>query len=240
VRFDILTLHPAMVAGPLEHSILRRARDAGVLEIAVHDIRDHGLGRHRQVDDTPYGGGAGMVLRADVVAAAIEQVRTDDSRVVLLTPSGDRFDQRRAEQLREVEHLVLVCGHYEGIDARIADWIDATLSIGDYVLTGGELPALVVVEAVARLVPGVLGNAESAADESFSRPGLEYPQYTRPRTWQGREVPEVLLSGHHGAIAAWRQAAAEEVTARTRPDLLEPETLLAALAVPVDRGEAQS
>ncbi len=230
MRLDILSAHPGMVAGPLEHSILKRARDAGVLDIRVHDLRDHAEGRHRQIDDTPYGGGAGMVLRVDVLARAIEAVRGPGSVTLLTSPAGPRFDQARAEALAQVSQLVLVCGHYEGVDARIEGLVDGLVSVGDYVLTGGELPALVVVEAVGRLVPGVLGDAESARDESFSSGLLEYPQYTRPRSWRDREVPEVLLSGHHAAIDAWRQAQALARTAATRPDLLPPEPLLDALA----------
>ena len=229
MRYDVITAHPGMVQGPLEHSILKRARDAGSITVRVHDLRDYAEGRHRQIDDTPYGGGAGMVLRVDVLARAIEAVREPGAVTLLMSPGGDRFGQARAERLAQVSQLVLICGHYEGVDARVEALIDGELSVGDYVLTGGELPALVVIEAVARLVPGVLGNAASSEDESFSSGLLEYPQYTRPREWRGAEVPSVLLSGHHAAIASWRHEQAVARTARVRPDLLAPAALLDAL-----------
>ncbi len=224
MRFDVLTLFPDMVRGPLEHSILGRALAAGRLEVGVHDIRAHGIGRHRVVDDTPYGGGSGMVMRVDVLDAAIAAVRRPDSRVVLMDPAGARFDQAAARRLAAVPHLVLVCGHYEGVDGRVREHlVDEALSIGDYVLTGGELAALVVLDAVARLVPGVLGNPDSLAEESFSGDDprlLEAPCYTRPATWRGWSVPEVLLSGHHARIAAWRRERALALTRRVRPDRL--------------------
>lgn len=225
MRFDVLTLFPAMVEGPLSASILGRARREGRFELGVHDIRAHGLGRHRVVDDTPYGGGSGMVMRVDVVAAAIAAVRRPDSLVVLTEPAGRRFDQRLAEAWAARPHLVVVCGHYEGVDARVREHlVDEVVSIGDYVLTGGEYAAMVIVDAVARLLPGVLGNAASLGEESFA-PGLgiEPPHYTRPPVWEGHAVPEVLLSGHHGRVAAWRRTEARALTARLRPDLLLPE-----------------
>ncbi len=219
---DILTVHPALLRSPLEHSILGRARAAGRIRVGVHDIRDWAEGRHRQVDDTPYGGGPGMVMKVDVVRRAIEALRRPESRVYLMDPGGRVLRQGVAARLARCAHLVLVCGHYEGIDARIERYVHGAISIGDYVLTGGELAALVVVEAAARLVPGVLGNPDSAREESFSgRPLLEHPQYTRPRVYDGVEVPEILLSGNHAAIAAWRRARAVERTERLRPDLLE-------------------
>ncbi len=220
MRVDILTLHPEMVRSPLEHSILGRARTAGLLEIGIHDIREHGLGRHRVVDDTPYGGGAGMVMRVDVVHEALKAVRGPESHVVLMSASGLPFTQERARELASRSHLVLICGHYEGIDARLEGYVDQQIGIGDYVLTGGELAAMVVIDATARLLPGVLGNADSVLDESFSAPMLEYPQYTRPREYDGQEVPPVLLSGHHGAIEAWRREQALARTRARRPDLL--------------------
>ncbi len=237
MKLDILTAHPGMVQGPLEHSILKRAQQAGHVQIRVHDLRDHAEGRHRQIDDTPYGGGAGMVLRVDVVARALEAVRGPDALTLLLSPGGERFDQGRAEELAQQSQLVLVCGHYEGIDARIETLVDGLVSVGDYVLTGGELPALVIVEAVARLIPGVLGNPASALDESFSQGLLEYPQYTRPRVWRDQEVPTVLLSGHHQAIDAWRREQALARTSRVRPDLLAGDLLLAALGPRREKGE---
>ena len=222
MRFDVLTLFPAMVEGPLRQSILGRALDAGRFELGVHDIRAHGVGRHRVVDDSPFGGGSGMVMRVDVVDAAFAQVRGPESRVVLLEPSGARFDQAMAARLATLPHLVLVCGHYEGVDARVREHlVDETVSIGDYVLTGGEYAAAVIVDAVARLLPGVLGNETSTADESFSAGLLEYPHYTRPREYRGWAVPDVLLSGHHGKVEAWRKEQSRQRTRRIRPDLID-------------------
>ena len=220
MRVDILTLHPELVQSPLEHSILARAQRAELLEVAVHDIREHGLGKHRTADDTPYGGGAGMVMRVDVVHAALTDVVTPDSHVVLMSASGEPLTQALAQELSTRPHLVLLCGHYEGIDARIERYVDRQVCIGDYVLTGGELAALVVTDAVARLLPGVLGNAESTVDESFSDRLLEYPHYTRPREYDGVAVPDVLLSGHHAAIDRWRREQALARTRAVRPDLL--------------------
>ena len=222
MRFDLLTLHPEMCRGPLGVSILGRAVDAGRIEIGIKDIRDHGRGRHRTVDDTPYGGGSGMVMRVDVVDEAIASVRRPDSHVVLMDAAGARFTQADAKRLAQHTHLVLVCGHYEGIDGRVREHlVDEALCIGDYVLTGGELPAMVIIDAVARMIPGVLGNPDSAVEESFSEGRLEYPPFTRPRTYRDWEVPEVLLSGHHGNIRRWRQEKGEQLTRRVRPDLIE-------------------
>lgn len=218
-RYDVLTLHPELVTGPLTSSILGRASDNGLLSIGIHDIRDHAEGKHRQADDTPYGGGAGMVLKVDVVARAIRAVRGEGSRVLLTGPSGTRFDQAVAHRLSEEDHLIFVCGHYEGIDARIETLVDEVVSLGDFVLTGGELAACAMIDATARLLPGVLGNADSAQDESFADGLLEYPQYTRPREWEGQAIPEVLLSGHHARIEAWRRARSRERTKARRPDL---------------------
>lgn len=226
MRFDVLTLFPEMVRAPLSASILGRAQAAGHVTLGVHDIREHGVGRHRTVDDTPYGGGSGMVMRCDVVANALGAVRASNGpgKVVLFEPSGHRFDQRMAERFATEPHLVFVCGHYEGVDARFAESLGSdveVVSIGDFVLTGGEYAALVVIDAVSRLLPGVLGNADSARVESFAPGrGLEFPQYTRPREWDGREVPEVLVSGNHAKIEAWRDAMSDERTARVRPDLV--------------------
>lgn len=221
MKFSILTLHPELVRSPLDHSILGRARADGHVEVEVVDIRDHAPGKHRQADDTPYGGGAGMVMKVDVLDAAIQATRSEGSLVLLASPSGRRLDQAWATQLREEAHVVLVCGHYEGVDARVEKLVDGEFSIGDYVLTGGEIPSIVLVEAVSRLLPGVLGNSDSAADESFSSGLLEYPQYTRPREYRGWEVPEVLLSGHHARIEAWRRERALERTLQRRPDLVD-------------------
>ena len=218
-RYDVLTLHPDMVRPMLSSSVLGRAVEAGIIEIGVHDIRDWATDRHRTVDDAPYGGGAGMVMKVDVVARALDAVRRPESRVLLTSPAGRPFDQATAVRLSREPHIVIVCGHYEGIDARIESLVDEEISLGDFVLTGGEIAAVAIVDAVARLVPGVLGNVESAQDESFTAGLLEYPQYTRPRRFRGLEVPEVLLSGHHARIEAWRRAQAEERTRARRPDL---------------------
>lgn len=219
-RYDVLTLHPDLVRGPLTASMLGRAQTAGHLDIRIFDIRDHADGRHRQVDDAPYGGGAGMVMRVDVVAKAVEAAAGDTGRVIHLTPAGTPFTQAAARRLATYSHLVLLCGHYEGIDHRIEHVVDEEISLGDFVLTGGELAACAVVDAVARLQPGVLGNDQSAVEESFSEGLLEHPQYTRPRAWRGHEVPDILLSGHHARVEAWRAEQAKERTARLRPDLL--------------------
>ncbi len=220
MRFDLITLHPEICAAPVQHSIIGRARDAGHISVAVHDMRRWAIGRHRQADDTPYGGGSGMVLRVDVVDRAIDAVRGETGHVVLMEPSGVPFTQRQAVRLASLEHLVFVCGHYEGIDDRVRQHlVDETLSIGDYVLTGGELAALVVLDAVARLIPGVLGNADSIKDESFSHGLLEYPHFTRPRSYRGWDVPGVLISGHHARIARWRKEQARLRTLAIRPDL---------------------
>ena len=224
MRFDLLTVHPEMCRGPIEHSMLARARAAGVITVEIHDIRAHGIGKHRQVDDTPYGGGSGMVLKVDVIDRAIAAVRGPESHVVLLDPAGAPFWQADAERLATKRHLVLVCGHYEGIDARVRDHlVDEALSIGDFVLTGGEIAALAVLDAVARLVPGVLGNPESPVHESFRNGLLEAPQYTRPATYRGWSVPEVLQSGHHEKVAEWKKEQSLAHTRAIRPDLLPEE-----------------
>ena len=220
MRFDVLTLHPDLCRSPLEHSILGRAIQNGLVQVGLHDIRDHGLGNYRQCDDEPYGGGSGMVLRVDVLDAAIGSLRGPGSHVVLLEASGRRFDQSQAERLSRLPHVVLVCGRYEGVDNRVREHlVDETLSVGDFVLTGGELPALVIIDAVARLLPGVLGCAQSKVEESFQGGLLEYPQYTRPRIHRGWDVPEVLLSGHHARIERWRRERSLERTRTVRPDM---------------------
>ena len=221
MKIDVITLFPELFKVPLGTSLLGKAVASGTLEVATHDLRAHGIGPHRSVDDQPYGGGAGMVLRPEPVFAAVEAVATSSSHVVLLSPRGRVFDQDKATALAGVEHLILICGRYEGVDERVAEHLaDEELSIGDYVLAGGELAALVVIEVVSRLVPGVLGNAESLAHESHARGLLEYPQYTRPPEFRGHRVPEVLLSGDHGAIAAWRAQESVRLTRERRPDLL--------------------
>ena len=220
LEIDVLTLFPTMVEEPLRGSIPGRILERGLATVRVHDLREFGLGKHRSVDDTPYGGGAGMVLRVEPVVAAIEQVRRSESTVVLLDPGGAVFDQAWAGELAMSEHLVFVCPRYEGVDERIRAFVDLELSIGDYVLTGGELPALVVIDAVLRLLPGAIDDA-STAEESFSAGLLEYPQYTRPPSFRGMDVPSILTSGDHGAVAAWRRERALERTRSRRPDLLE-------------------
>ena len=220
---EVLTLFPRMIAAPLEESILGKAREKGLLRVQVTDVREFADGKHRVTDDVPYGGGAGMVMKPEPLVAAIEAARSRQpaARVVLLSPQGARFDQDKARQLAQSGALVLVCGRYEGVDERVLRWVDEELSLGDFVLTGGEIPALAVIDAIARLVPGVLGNELSAHDESFSAEGLlEGPQYTRPPEFRGMRVPEVLLSGDHKKIAQWRKEQAVARTRERRPDLL--------------------
>lgn len=226
-RFDVLTLFPGIFQGPLQESILRRAQESGRVEIRVHDLRAWARDRHHVVDDEPYGGGAGMVLKPEPAFEAVDALRRGpETRVIVLSPQGLPFSQRIAERLARERHLILLCGRYEGFDDRIPRGLDALeLSIGDYVLTGGELPALVVLDAVIRLVPGVLGDAASAATDSFVAGLLEYPQYTRPPTYRGLAVPPVLLSGDHQAIARWRRKEAIRRTRERRPDLLARATL---------------
>ncbi len=235
LEIEIVTLFPEMVAGPLAASIPGRIQEQGLATVRVHDLRTWGLGRHRSVDDAPYGGGAGMVLRPEPVAGALAALRRPDSMVILLDPAGEPFRQTRAERLAAASHLIFLCPRYEGVDERIRSLVDLELSIGDYVLTGGELAALVVVDAVLRLLPGAI-EPGSLEDESFARGLLEYPQYTRPAVFEGRGVPDVLASGDHGAVRRWRLRASIERTMERRPDLFaqrawspEEERLLADL-----------
>jgi len=221
MQIDVLTLFPAMLDGFLSESILGRACERGHLEIAVHNIRDWATDKHRTTDDRPLGGGAGMVMKCEPVFAAIEAVQTPGCRRIYLTPDGAPFTSARAEVLSRETHLVFLSGHYEGIDQRIRDTlIDDELSIGDYVLTNGTLAAAVVIDALARFIPGVLGEEKSLTHESFTACLLDFPQYTRPATYRGMAVPEVLLSGNHTAIEKWRRAEQERKTALLRPDLL--------------------
>ncbi len=249
LRFDVLTLFPEMFRGPFDESILRRGIAAGRLTVQVHDVRAFTTDRHHTADDAPFGGGAGIVLKAPPIFEAVEFVRIEAQRtgltgppeVILLAAQGRHFSQAVAEELARREHLILICGHYEGVDARVREHLATDeISIGDYILTGGELAAMVVVDAVARLIPGVLGTAESLAEESITSGLLEYPQYTRPARYRGWDVPPVLLSGDHGAIAHWRRAQALRETFRRRPDLLararlgraDAETLAALVPLP--------
>jgi tRNA (guanine37-N1)-methyltransferase len=221
VRVDVLTIFPGVFEGPLRESLLGKAIAAGILDVRVHDIREHAADRHRQVDDEPYGGGPGMVMKPEPLFAAVEALGPERKRVILLSPSGRRLDQALVRELAAERWLVLVCGRYEGVDERVAEGLPAEeISIGDYVLSGGEIPALVVLEAVTRLVPGVVGREESLAAESFEGGLLDHPHYTRPQVFRGMRVPDVLLSGNHAEIAEWRRRAAEEKTKRNRPDLL--------------------
>ena len=219
LRIDIVTLFPAMLEGPLDASIPARIQDHGLAEIRVHDLREWGIGRHRSVDDQPYGGGAGMIIRPEPVAAALAALRGPDSTVILLDPAGEPFRQARASELATRDHLILLCPRYEGVDDRVRALADIELSIGDYVLTGGELPALVVVDAVLRLLPGAI-DAESTLEETFADGLLEYPPFTRPATFEGRGVPAILTSGDHAAVRRWRHREAIRRTLERRPDLL--------------------
>jgi tRNA (guanine37-N1)-methyltransferase len=219
LEIDVLTLFPEMISGPLGASIPGRIQERGLVTIRTHDLREWGLGRHRSVDDSPYGGGAGMVMRPEPIAAALDELRRPDSLVVLLDPGGETFRQHRAHDLAARPHLVLVCPRYEGVDDRIRDLVDLELSIGDYVMTGGEPAALVVIDAVIRLLPGAIDDA-STDEESFADGLLEYPQYTRPPSFRGRDVPAILTGGDHGAVRQWRLRESLRRTLERRPDLL--------------------
>lgn len=224
MRIDVVTLFPELIELPLRTSIIGRAVDAGVVAFGIHELREHGLGRHRSVDDYPYGGGAGMVMRPEPLFASIEPLRAEGAHVILLDPAGERLTDRLARQLAELPHLALVCGRYEGFDERVRTLVDREVSIGDYVLTGGELPALVLVDAVVRLVPGAISQA-SHEDDSFAAGLLEYPQYTRPESFRGLDVPPVLLSGNHAEVDRWRRREALRRTFERRPDLLADASL---------------
>lgn len=219
MRYTILTLFPGLIRPWLSESLLKKALEKGLLSVEVVDLRSFGLGRHRTVDDTPYGGGAGMVIRPDVAVAALESVLPADE-VILLSPAGEPFTQRLAEELAGKSHLVLLSGRYEGFDARVEAFATRVLSIGDYVLMGGEVAALAVLEATARLIPGVIGDPQSHREDSFVRGLLDYPQFTRPPEFRGLRVPEVLLTGHHQAVAHWRRKEALRRTLLLRPELL--------------------
>ena len=221
MKIDVLTLFPAMFAGPLDESIIMRARKKGLLDLQIHQLRDWTHDRHKTVDDKPFGGGPGMLMKCEPLFAAVESLRRAETKVILLSPSGRKFSQPIARELAQEKDLLLITGHYEGFDERVREGLaDDELSIGDYVLTNGALPAMVVIDAVARLLPGVLGDDASSTDESFSHGLLEYPQYTRPAEFRGLKVPEVLLNGNHAEIEKWRREQAALRTKEKRPDLM--------------------
>ena len=222
MEFDILTLFPGIFTGPLDESILKRARETGLVKIRVHNLRDFTHDKHRVVDDRPYGGGPGMLMKPEPIFEAVEKLQRPESCVVLMTPQGKPFTQAQAGQFAGRPHLIIICGHYEGVDERVREaLVDEEISIGDYVLTNGALAAAVVVDAVTRLLPGAIGHEQSAADDSFATGMLEGPQYTRPPEFRGMKVPGVLLSGDHGAVEKWRVNEARQRTQQRRPDLLE-------------------
>src|SRR6266516_2322831 len=236
MRIDIITLFPEICRAPLNESMMKRAQENGALELRIHNLRDWTNDKHHVVDDAPFGGGQGMVMKPEPIFAAVEDLRSEtrktsnaeesrienrESKVILMSPTGRRFDQRMAEQLSQESHLVIICGHYEGVDHRVVEHlIDEEISIGDYVLTNGAIAAVVLVDAIVRLIPGVLGDEQSAHDDSFREGLLEAPQYTRPADFRGWKVPEILLSGNHGEIAKWRKEQARKRTRENRPDLL--------------------
>ncbi len=221
MKIDILTLFPEICRAPLSESMMKRAQENGIVDIRIHNLRDWTTDKHHVVDDAPFGGGPGMVMKPEPIFAAVESLRNEKSTVVLMTPQGERFTQTAAEKFAGSEHLVVICGHYEGIDQRVIEHlVDAEISIGDYVLTNGAIAAVVLVDATVRLLPGVLGDEQSAAEDSFSAGLLEAPQYTRPAEFRGWKVPEILLSGNHAEIARWRKKEALRRTRENRPDLL--------------------
>lgn len=220
MQIDILTLFPEMLQGPLGESLIKKAREKKLLEINLVNLRDFTTDKHKTADDSPYGGGAGMVMKVDVVSKALSRFTTHDSRVVLMCPTGKILSQDKAKELAKEEKLVILCGHYEGYDERIRGLVDEEISIGDYVLTGGELPAMVLIDAVARHIPGVVKEADSVANDSFTGGLLDYPCYTRPEEFNGSKVPDTLLSGHHLEIEKWRRKEALRKTFYQRPDLL--------------------
>ena len=230
MRIDILTLFPEVCRAPLSESMMKRAQESGALDLRIHNLRDWTADKHHVVDDAPFGGGQGMVMKAEPIFKAVEELKSKigpsrtgirESKIVLMSPTGRRFDQKMAKELSGESHLIIICGHYEGVDHRVIEHlVDAEISIGDYVLTNGAIAAVVFVDAIVRLLPGVLGDEQSAADDSFSGGLLEGPQYTRPAEFRGWKVPEVLLSGNHAAIAAWRKEQGLQRTRENRPDLL--------------------
>jgi tRNA (guanine37-N1)-methyltransferase len=227
MKIDVLTLFPEMFTGPMDASIIQRARQTGLLELRVHNLRDYTHDNYKTVDDRPFGGGPGMVLKCEPIFEALEKLKTPETRVVLMSPAGRTFQQTVAREMSGYSAVLFICGAYEGVDERVREqWVDDELSIGDYVLTNGTLAAMVVIDAVTRLLPGALGDDQSVVDESFSQGLLEYPHYTRPAEFRGLKVPPVLLSGNHAAIDKWRHEQALERTARRRPDLAGKNTNL--------------
>jgi len=225
MRIDVVTIFPQMFSGPLDVSLIKRARAAGLAKINIYNLRDFTADRHQTVDDRPYGGGAGMIFKPEPVYRAIKylsrnRIRPANRRIIYLSPQGRVFNQSMARRLAKYQQLILICGHYEGVDERVLDWVDEEISIGDYVLTGGELPALVLIDCVVRQIPGVVAKKESVQNDSFSQEYLlDWPQYTRPPVYQGRKVPAVLLSGNHQKIEEWRRQEAIRATRKKRPDL---------------------
>lgn len=227
MRLDVITLFPEILRAPLDASILGRAQKGGQVEIILHQLRDYATDKHHTVDEKPYGGGPGMLLKCEPIFAAVDAIRPQapaPGRIVLLTPTGAKFDQAKARELASLDRVIFICGHYEGVDERVREHlVDEELSLGDFVLTNGALPALVMIDAIVRLIPQVVGNQESTQQESFSvdRPGLEGPQYTRPEEFRGWRVPEILLSGHHEKVEQWNQEQSRRLTQERRPDLLK-------------------
>ncbi len=236
MKIDVLTLFPDAFSGPLDASITQRARKSGILELRVHNLRDYTHDNYKTVDDRPFGGGPGMVLKCEPIFEALEALTRPETWTVLMTPAGGTFNQDRAAALAKQPHLIFICGAYEGVDERVRErWVHEELSIGDFVLTNGSLPAMVVIDAVTRLLPGALGHEQSALDESFSEGLLEYPHYTRPADFRGMKVPDVLLSGNHAAIEKWRREQSVLRTSRRRPDLLEKRSNQAVAPVSLKR-----
>lgn len=232
MKIDIISLFPSMFTGPFDESIIKRAKEKGIIEINIHNLRDQALDSYGTVDDKPYGGGVGMILKPEPIVSALRELTTYNlqlkTKKIILSASGKLFTQKKANELSQLDHLIFICGHYEGVDQRIADhYCDEELSIGDYVLTGGEIPAMVIVDSVIRLIPGVLTKEDATKFESFSQPTtnnsqlLEFPQYTRPEEFEGHHVPSILLSGNHGEVAKWRAEEAIKRTKQNRPDLIK-------------------
>lgn len=227
MKFDVITLFPELINVYTQNGIIGRAVENGLFEIGIHNLRDYSEDKHKKVDDYPYGGGPGMLLKPEPMFKAIDAIKKHNSYIIYLSPKGNVFNQKKAKELSNKEHIVLIVGHYEGIDQRIIDkYVDEEISMGDYVLTSGELPALILVDAVGRLLPGVLGSDESSVEESHSNNLLEYPQYTRPESYMNMDVPEILLSGHHKKIEEWRRFKSIEITLKRRPDMIKDKDLI--------------